>query len=145
MISKFALILLIFNNILIQSISNLHVWYEWINAIVNWIILITNIAIYTSLIIYIPLASLWRSGLNKQHNGRISVIIRIIHASLLMIENESTQLTVFHCLCPLPASRKGLCLPLRSALFGEGGIWFYIVCKGEIDLQTKEHNIFWKL
>ena len=33
----------------------------------------------------------------------------------------STQLTVFHCLCPLPASRKGLRLPLRSALFGEGG------------------------
>ena len=26
-----------------------------------------------------------------------------------------------HCLCPLPASRKGLRLPLRSALFGEGG------------------------
>ena len=72
MISKFALILLIFNNILIQSISNLHVWYEWLNAYVNWIILITNIAIYTSLIIYIPLASSWRSGLNKQHNGRIS-------------------------------------------------------------------------
>ena len=38
-----------------------------------------------------------------------------------MIENMSTQLTVFHCLCPLPASRKGLRLPLRSALFGEGG------------------------
>ena len=38
-----------------------------------------------------------------------------------MIENVSTQLTVFHCLCPLPASRKGLPLPLRSALFGEGG------------------------
>ena len=38
-----------------------------------------------------------------------------------MIENVSTQLTVFHCLCPLPASRKGLRLPLRSALFGEGG------------------------
>ena len=37
-----------------------------------------------------------------------------------MIENVSTQLTVFHCLCPLPASRKGLRLPLRSALFGEG-------------------------
>ena len=34
-----------------------------------------------------------------------------------MIENVSTQLTVFHCLCPLPASRKGLRLPLRSALF----------------------------
>ena len=41
--------------------------------------------------------------------------------NLLMIENVSTQLTVFHCLCPLPASRKGLHLPLRSALFGEGG------------------------
>ena len=41
--------------------------------------------------------------------------------NLLMIENVSTQLTVFHCLCPLPASRKGLRLPLRSALFGEGG------------------------
>ena len=27
----------------------------------------------------------------------------------------------FHCLCPLPASRKGLRLPLRSALFGERG------------------------
>ena len=40
---------------------------------------------------------------------------------LLMIENVSTQLTVFHCLCPLPASRKGLRLTLRSALFGEGG------------------------
>ena len=38
-----------------------------------------------------------------------------------MIENVSTQLTVFHCLCPLPAYRKGLRLPLRSALFGEGG------------------------
>ena len=38
-----------------------------------------------------------------------------------MIENVSTQLTVFHCLCPLTASRKGLRLPLRSALFGEGG------------------------
>ena len=38
-----------------------------------------------------------------------------------MIENVSTQLTVFHGLCPLPASRKGLRLPLRSALFGEGG------------------------
>ena len=38
-----------------------------------------------------------------------------------MIENVSTQLTVFHSLCPLPASRKGLRLPLRSALFGEGG------------------------
>ena len=38
-----------------------------------------------------------------------------------MIENVSTQLTVFHCLCPLPASRKDLRLPLRSALFGEGG------------------------
>ena len=38
-----------------------------------------------------------------------------------MIENVSTQLTVFHCLCPLPASRKGLHLPLHSALFGEGG------------------------
>ena len=38
-----------------------------------------------------------------------------------MIENVSTQLTMFHCLCPLPASRKGLRLPLRSALFGEGG------------------------
>ena len=38
-----------------------------------------------------------------------------------MIENVSTQLTVFHWLCPLPASRKGLRLPLRSALFGEGG------------------------
>ena len=38
-----------------------------------------------------------------------------------MIENVSTQLTVFHCLCPLPASRKGLRLTLRSALFGEGG------------------------
>ena len=38
-----------------------------------------------------------------------------------MIENVSTQLTVTHCLCPLPASRKGLRLPLRSALFGEGG------------------------
>ena len=25
-----------------------------------------------------------------------------------MVENGSTQLTVFHCLCPLPASRKGL-------------------------------------
>ena len=34
-----------------------------------------------------------------------------------MIENMSTRLTVFHCLCPLPASRKGLRLPLRSALF----------------------------
>ena len=33
-----------------------------------------------------------------------------------MIENVSTQLTVFHCLCPLPASRKGLRLHLRSAL-----------------------------
>ena len=32
-----------------------------------------------------------------------------------MIENVSTQLTVFHCLCPLPALRKGLSLPLRSA------------------------------
>ena len=38
-----------------------------------------------------------------------------------MIENVSTQLTLFHCFCPLPASRKGLRLPLRSALFGEGG------------------------
>ena len=38
-----------------------------------------------------------------------------------MIENVSTQLTVFHCLCPLPASRNGLRLTLRSALFGEGG------------------------
>ena len=38
-----------------------------------------------------------------------------------MIENVSTQLTVFHCLCPLPASQKGLRLPLGSALFGEGG------------------------
>ena len=38
-----------------------------------------------------------------------------------MIENVSTQLTVFYCLCPLPASRKGLRLTLRSALFGEGG------------------------
>ena len=38
-----------------------------------------------------------------------------------MIENVSTQLTVFHCLCPLPASRKGLRLTLRSALLGEGG------------------------
>ena len=38
-----------------------------------------------------------------------------------MIENVSTQLTVFNCLCPLPASRKGLRPPLRSALFGEGG------------------------
>ena len=28
---------------------------------------------------------------------------------------------MFHCLCPLPASRKGLRLPLRFALFGEGG------------------------
>ena len=51
-----------------------------------------------------------------------------------MIENVSTQLTVFHCLCPLPASRKGLRLPLRSALFGEGGrdwrpcISYYIFC-----------------
>ena len=33
-----------------------------------------------------------------------------------MIENVSTQLTVFHCLCALPASLKGLRLPLRSAL-----------------------------
>ena len=41
--------------------------------------------------------------------------------NLLIIENVSSQLTVFHCLCPLPASRKGLRLPLRSALFGEGG------------------------
>ena len=38
-----------------------------------------------------------------------------------MIENVSTQLTVFHCLCPLPASRKGLRLTLCSAIFGEGG------------------------
>ena len=38
-----------------------------------------------------------------------------------MIENVSTHLTVFLCLCPLPASRKGLRLPLRSALFGKGG------------------------
>ena len=38
-----------------------------------------------------------------------------------MIENVSTQPTVFHCLCPLPASLKGLRLLLRSALFGEGG------------------------
>ena len=50
-----------------------------------------------------------------------------------MIENVSTQLTVFHCLCPLPVSRKGLRLPLRSALFGEGGrdwrpciLWVYV-------------------
>ena len=49
-----------------------------------------------------------------------------------MIENVSTQLTVFHCLCPLPASRKGLRLTLRSALFGEGGrdwrpcIWVFV-------------------
>ena len=46
-----------------------------------------------------------------------------------MIENVSTQLTVFHCLCPLPASRKGLRLPLRSALFGEGGRdWRPCIC-----------------
>ena len=51
-----------------------------------------------------------------------------------MIENVSTQLTVFHCLCPLPASRKGLRLPLRSALFGEGGRdWRPCVCKNEKD------------
>ena len=35
-----------------------------------------------------------------------------------MIENVSTQLTVFHCLCPLPASRKGL-RPLYVLLFLE--------------------------
>ena len=49
-----------------------------------------------------------------------------------MIENVSTQLTVFHCLCPLPASRKGLRLPLRSALFGEGGR-DWRPCYGKID------------
>ena len=35
-----------------------------------------------------------------------------------MIENVSTQLTVFHCLCPLPASRKGLA-SLYALLFLE--------------------------
>ena len=56
-----------------------------------------------------------------------------------MIENVSTQLTVFHCLCPLPASRKGLRLPLRSALFGEGGSdWRSCICTG------KFHYLHWK-
>ena len=48
-------------------------------------------------------------------------LILLIFNNILMIENVLTQLTVFHCLCPLPASRKGLRPPLRSALFGEGG------------------------
>ena len=48
-----------------------------------------------------------------------------------MIENVSTQLTVFHCLCPLPASRKGLRLPLRSALFGEGGRDWRPCCRAD--------------
>ena len=50
-----------------------------------------------------------------------------------MIENVSTQLTVFHCLCPLPASRKGLRLTLRSALFGKGGRdWRPCICHNVI-------------
>ena len=51
----------------------------------------------------------------------ISKFFEFCAENLLMIEYVSTQLTVFHCLCPLPASRKGIRLPLRSALFGEGG------------------------
>ena len=58
-----------------------------------------------------------------------------------MIENVSTQLTVFHCLCPLPASRKGLRLPLRSALFGEGGRdWRPCVCSGDIIKKKSSEN-----
>ena len=53
-----------------------------------------------------------------------------------MIENVSTQLTVFHCLCPLPAYLKGLSLPLRSALFGEGGRdWRPCVCHHQFNTQ----------
>ena len=58
-----------------------------------------------------------------------------------MIENVSTQLTVFHCLCPLPASRKGLRLPLRSALFGEGGRdWRPCSCPGFICDFSRNHR-----
>ena len=56
-----------------------------------------------------------------------------------MIENVSTQLTMFHCLCPLPASRKGLRLPLRSALFGEGGRdWRPCLCACNFVFDTRE-------
>ena len=59
-----------------------------------------------------------------------------------MIENVSTQLTVFHCLCPLPASRKGLRLPLRSALFGEGGSdWRPCLASGLSHVQVEKHGI----
>ena len=58
----------------------------------------------------------------------ISILLKIskINANFDIIAACSSSpslllLTVFHCLCPLPASRKGLRLPLRSALFGEGG------------------------
>ena len=44
MISKFALILLLFNNtcILIQSISNLHVWYEWLRLFSHCVVCLTQ-------------------------------------------------------------------------------------------------------
>ena len=65
-----------------------------------------------------------------------------------MIENVSTQLTVFHCSCPLPASRKGLRLPLRSALFGEGGSdWrpCYRQQRGDINIKEQyEYVIFFE-
>ena len=59
-----------------------------------------------------------------------------------MIENVSTQLTVFHCLCPLPASRKGLRVPLRSALFGEGGS-DWRPCFLLLSLHIGRWNTFW--
>ena len=61
-----------------------------------------------------------------------------------MIENVSTQLTVFHCLCPLPASRKGLRLTLRSALFGEGGRDWRPVCKVVVDSNLQVCVVFSK-
>ena len=57
-----------------------------------------------------------------------------------MIENVSTQLTVFYCLCPLPASRKGLRLPLRSALFGEGGRDWRPCKSGHPDYGRRHHE-----
>ena len=59
--------------------------------------------------------------INKEKNFKIKFQVILVFYRTIMIEHVSTQLTVFHCLCPLPASRKGLRLPLRSALFGEGG------------------------
>ena len=63
-------------------------------------------------------------------------IIREVHIAMFVIRIIQLRKAFIHsyhtckfdidwisilCLCPLPASRKGLRLPLRSALFGEGG------------------------